>query len=106
MAVLPKGFLMLTVLMVCKCNGSSWYGDVQGVHPSFDIEVPSTMGIRPADQQQPVEETTLQTTVHTSSQSDKRYKVATVEFHRVETPFLIGIWIFFASLAKIGNFIY
>ncbi|XP_075224008.1 na[+]/H[+] hydrogen exchanger 2 isoform X2 [Lycorma delicatula] len=30
------------------------------------------------------------------------YKVFDVEFKRVETPFIIGIWIFFASLAKIG----
>ncbi|XP_011647722.1 Na(+)/H(+) exchanger protein 2 isoform X2 [Pogonomyrmex barbatus] len=30
------------------------------------------------------------------------YHVITVEFSRVETPFLIGIWIFFASIAKIG----
>ncbi|XP_073946997.1 na[+]/H[+] hydrogen exchanger 2 isoform X3 [Choristoneura fumiferana] len=28
--------------------------------------------------------------------------IAAFEFHRVETPFLIGLWIFFASLAKIG----
>ncbi|GBP40076.1 hypothetical protein EVAR_33649_1 [Eumeta japonica] len=27
--------------------------------------------------------------------------VAAFEFHRVETPFLIGLWIFFASIAKI-----
>ncbi|XP_044580907.1 probable Na(+)/H(+) antiporter nhx-9 isoform X5 [Cotesia glomerata] len=32
----------------------------------------------------------------------REYKVFSVEFHRVETPFIIGIWIFFASLAKIG----
>ncbi|OXU31040.1 hypothetical protein TSAR_004741 [Trichomalopsis sarcophagae] len=32
----------------------------------------------------------------------KEYKIFTIEFHRVETPFIIGIWIFFASLAKIG----
>ena len=31
------------------------------------------------------------------------YKVISVEFHRVETPFVIGIWIFFASIAKIGR---
>ncbi|XP_060818789.1 sodium/hydrogen exchanger 3 isoform X1 [Bombus pascuorum] len=31
-----------------------------------------------------------------------KYKIISVEFHRVETPFVIGIWIFFASLAKIG----
>ncbi|XP_072754359.1 probable Na(+)/H(+) antiporter nhx-3 isoform X2 [Anoplolepis gracilipes] len=30
------------------------------------------------------------------------YHIISVEFHRVETPFVIGIWIFFASLAKIG----
>ncbi|KAG7200405.1 hypothetical protein KM043_017860 [Ampulex compressa] len=30
------------------------------------------------------------------------YKIVSVEFHRVETPFVIGIWIFFASIAKIG----
>ncbi|XP_012229515.1 sodium/hydrogen exchanger 3 isoform X2 [Linepithema humile] len=30
------------------------------------------------------------------------YHIISVEFPRVETPFLIGIWIFFASLAKIG----
>ncbi|XP_053593864.1 probable Na(+)/H(+) antiporter nhx-9 isoform X4 [Microplitis demolitor] len=35
-------------------------------------------------------------------QKRTEYKVFSVEFHRVETPFIIGIWIFFASLAKIG----
>ncbi|XP_036140482.1 probable Na(+)/H(+) antiporter nhx-9 isoform X2 [Monomorium pharaonis] len=30
------------------------------------------------------------------------YRIINVEFTRVETPFLIGIWIFFASIAKIG----
>ncbi|KAL0270823.1 UNVERIFIED_CONTAM: hypothetical protein PYX00_008108 [Menopon gallinae] len=32
----------------------------------------------------------------------KRYDVVTVEFQRVETPFVIGVWIFCASIAKIG----
>lgn len=31
------------------------------------------------------------------------YNIISVEFHRVETPFVIGIWIFFASIAKIGR---
>jgi len=31
------------------------------------------------------------------------YHIITVEFPRVETPFVIGIWIFFASIAKIGE---
>lgn len=33
----------------------------------------------------------------------RQYDIITVEFHRVETPFVIGIWIFFASIAKIGT---
>ncbi|XP_066250876.1 Na(+)/H(+) exchanger protein 2 isoform X6 [Euwallacea similis] len=32
----------------------------------------------------------------------ERYKVITVSFPRVETPFIIALWIFCASLAKIG----
>ncbi|XP_076357886.1 putative Na(+)/H(+) antiporter nhx-9 [Tachypleus tridentatus] len=31
-----------------------------------------------------------------------RYHVATVDFHHVSTPFIIGLWIFVAGLAKIG----
>lgn len=42
-----------------------------------------------------------------SSSSDgsqkPEYRIVSVEFTRVETPFLIGIWIFFASIAKIGK---
>ncbi|KAK2586919.1 hypothetical protein KPH14_009850 [Odynerus spinipes] len=33
---------------------------------------------------------------------EAEYHIMSVEFHRVETPFVIGIWIFFASIAKIG----
>uniref|UniRef100_A0A1L8DUV4 Sodium/hydrogen exchanger n=2 Tax=Nyssomyia neivai TaxID=330878 RepID=A0A1L8DUV4_9DIPT len=36
------------------------------------------------------------------SQHPERYPVTTVEFSRVETPFIIGIWILSASIAKIG----
>ncbi|XP_046994342.1 sodium/hydrogen exchanger 3 [Schistocerca americana] len=32
----------------------------------------------------------------------KRYAVSTVEFERVQTPFIIGLWIFSASVAKIA----
>ncbi|XP_029175073.1 probable Na(+)/H(+) antiporter nhx-3 isoform X2 [Nylanderia fulva] len=42
-------------------------------------------------------------TKHDVEQKPKpEYRIITVEFPRVETPFVIGIWIFFASLAKIG----
>lgn len=33
----------------------------------------------------------------------KRYRVAAIEFARVETPFIIALWILCASLAKIGE---
>lgn len=33
----------------------------------------------------------------------ERYKIMSFDFGRVETPFLIGLWIFCASLAKIGR---
>lgn len=35
--------------------------------------------------------------------TEVEYHIMSVEFHRVETPFVIGIWIFFASIAKIGK---
>ncbi|XP_015175172.1 PREDICTED: sodium/hydrogen exchanger 3 isoform X4 [Polistes dominula] len=34
--------------------------------------------------------------------TEVEYHIMSVEFPRVETPFVIGIWIFFASIAKIG----
>ncbi|XP_063382393.1 sodium/hydrogen exchanger 3 isoform X2 [Cydia fagiglandana] len=37
-----------------------------------------------------------------SAKKERTFVIAAFEFHRVETPFLIGLWIFFASLAKIG----
>lgn len=43
--------------------------------------------------------------IATSSPSPKEYAIFSVEFHRVETPFVIGLWIFFASLAKIGEWV-
>lgn len=42
-------------------------------------------------------------TEHSGSGDTKRYPVAPVEFDRVKTPFIIGVWIFCASLAKIGE---
>ena len=33
-----------------------------------------------------------------------RYQVASIEFERVKIPLIIGLWIFFASLAKIGTY--
>lgn len=36
--------------------------------------------------------------------SVRRYKIVDVEFHRVETPVLIAMWIFCASVAKICEY--
>lgn len=52
-------------------------------------------------QKQPQTTTDLPTAV--TEKKERTYVIAAFEFHRVETPFLIGLWIFFASLAKIGN---
>lgn len=38
----------------------------------------------------------------TAKKETQRYQVASVSFARVEVPFIIGLWIFCASLAKIG----
>lgn len=40
---------------------------------------------------------------HDDNSPKPEYHIISVEFPRVETPFLIGIWIFFASIAKIGK---
>ncbi|KAL5279241.1 SLC9A1 family protein [Megaselia abdita] len=37
-----------------------------------------------------------------SSDEPERYPLAQVEFDRVKTPFIIGVWILLASIAKIG----
>lgn len=37
-----------------------------------------------------------------SSHEVGSYPIAEVEFERVQTPFIIGIWILSASIAKIG----
>lgn len=39
----------------------------------------------------------------TAKKETQRYQVASVSFARVEVPFIIGLWIFCASLAKIGK---
>lgn len=38
-----------------------------------------------------------------SDAEPERYPLAQVEFDRVKTPFIIGVWILLASIAKIGK---
>ncbi|XP_052741735.1 sodium/hydrogen exchanger 3 isoform X5 [Bicyclus anynana] len=46
--------------------------------------------------------TTTEAVTTAKPKKERTFVIAAVEFHRVETPFLIGVWIFFASIAKIG----
>ncbi|XP_050351493.1 sodium/hydrogen exchanger 3 isoform X3 [Nymphalis io] len=59
-------------------------------------------GEPPGTQLRQQQETTTETTTTVKPKKERTLVIAAVEFHRVETPFLIGVWIFFASLAKIG----
>lgn len=40
---------------------------------------------------------------HGEGHAVEGYPLAKVDFARVETPFIIGVWILFASIAKIGK---
>ncbi|XP_045450869.1 sodium/hydrogen exchanger 3 [Melitaea cinxia] len=59
-------------------------------------------GEPPGTQLRHQQETTVETTTTAKPKKERTFVIAAVEFHRVETPFLIGLWIFFASIAKIG----
>ncbi|CAH2039478.1 unnamed protein product, partial [Iphiclides podalirius] len=59
-------------------------------------------GDSPGTQLQQKQETTTETPTTVKPKKERTIVIAAVEFHRVETPFLIGLWIFFASIAKIG----
>lgn len=41
---------------------------------------------------------------HGDGHAVERFPVSQIDFVRVETPFIIGVWILFASIAKIGEF--
>ncbi|XP_045536148.1 sodium/hydrogen exchanger 3 isoform X4 [Papilio machaon] len=59
-------------------------------------------GDPPGTQLRQKQETTTQLPTTVKPKKERSIVIAAVEFHRVETPFLIGLWIFFASIAKIG----
>ncbi|CAG4962584.1 unnamed protein product [Colias eurytheme] len=60
-------------------------------------------GEPPGTQLQQKQDTTTELPVTQEPKKESTLVIAAFEFHRVETPFLIGVWIFFASLAKIGQ---
>lgn len=57
----------------------------------------------PGTQLRQQQDSTTVDPVTEAPKSQRKFKIASVEFYRVETPFLIGVWIFFASIAKIGK---
>ncbi|XP_013172576.1 PREDICTED: sodium/hydrogen exchanger 3 isoform X1 [Papilio xuthus] len=59
-------------------------------------------GDPPGTQLRQKQETTSELPTTVKPKKERSIVIAAVEFHRVETPFLIGLWIFFASIAKIG----
>ncbi|XP_045766690.1 sodium/hydrogen exchanger 3 isoform X3 [Maniola jurtina] len=59
-------------------------------------------GQPPGTQLRQQQVTTTEAVTTVKPKKERTFVIAAVEFHRVETPFLIGVWIFFASLAKIG----
>ncbi|KPJ07272.1 Sodium/hydrogen exchanger 3 [Papilio machaon] len=59
-------------------------------------------GDPPGTQLRQKQDTTTQLPTTVKPKKERSIVIAAVEFHRVETPFLIGLWIFFASIAKIG----
>ncbi|CAH2981412.1 unnamed protein product [Chilo suppressalis] len=82
-------------------DGSSTYpglgfGPMGPVAPLPD----EPLGTQMRQNQETTTDADLQATAKTKK--ERTFVIAAFEFHRVETPFLIGLWIFFASLAKIG----
>lgn len=69
---------------------NSLYAAVSTLPPPPKPNTESTIGI-----------VTASTTI--KPKEIERYPVISVSFSRVETPFIIGLWIFCASLAKIGE---
>lgn len=95
--------LLLALLPLFLTGGSvSAYprGDGDVLNP-LDDEMPLTMSI-------PVEADSTDPPSTETPEPIEHYQVLKVEFTRVETPFIIGIWIVCASLAKIGelSFVY
>lgn len=68
--------------------------------PAEPVSYPkSSSPLSPTSSSPPTQGTSTQR----QGNKDKRYHVWSVEFKRVETPFMIGLWIFCSSIAKIGE---
>ncbi|KAG8240983.1 hypothetical protein J6590_097287 [Homalodisca vitripennis] len=90
-----RGAMLVLLVLIIWAGSAAGLGDGDALNPTDYEDVPATMSIPPV----PV----LQETP-APPQDTKHFQVAGVEFHRVETPFIIGVWIVCASLAKIGGY--
>uniref|UniRef100_A0A0K8SAE3 Sodium/hydrogen exchanger n=2 Tax=Lygus hesperus TaxID=30085 RepID=A0A0K8SAE3_LYGHE len=102
----PAGWLPLLLLA-----GAAWASaSSEFLHPGLSESLPLTTTSAP-DYDSPSSEMSSSSTSSPSTGSVaggsahhpiKHMEVMTIEFARVETPFMIGLWIFCSSLAKIG----
>ncbi|XP_066909303.1 sodium/hydrogen exchanger 3 isoform X3 [Halyomorpha halys] len=82
--------------VVCLLFGLLGWGRAEFLNPGLD-DVPAV----PTTETEPAG-TEPASTTQGPVQKVKQYHVWAVEFARVETPFMIGLWIFCSSIAKIG----
>ncbi|KAG8277348.1 hypothetical protein J6590_043713 [Homalodisca vitripennis] len=90
-----RGAMLVLLVLILWAGSAAGLGDGDALNPTDYEDVPATMSIPPV----PVPQETP-----APPQATKHFQVAGVEFHRVETPFIIGVWIVCASLAKIGGY--
>ncbi|XP_067624019.1 uncharacterized protein Nhe2 isoform X17 [Eurosta solidaginis] len=89
-----------------RLTGSSSSGDGNKIAPQTNAIAP----VEPTPSDKPKEVDTHRPPIMISAHDDddpyahrpERYPLSQVDFDRVKTPFIIGIWILSASIAKIG----
>uniref|UniRef100_A0A1B6KGN5 Sodium/hydrogen exchanger n=1 Tax=Graphocephala atropunctata TaxID=36148 RepID=A0A1B6KGN5_9HEMI len=91
---------MVALILLLWVVAAAGLGDGDALNPpDYDDTMPVTMSIPvPVPAGTPASPPAN----HEGTKGTKRFNVAGVEFSRVETPFIIGVWIVCASLAKIG----
>lgn len=114
------GPALLLVLWVASCAAKPPNHAADALmHPQPDPEnVPRDIGVLLQGGLTPGPPRTVETASTTAESSStqgapqmvedkpvERYSIMTISFYRVEMPFIIGMWIFCASLAKIGRFV-
>ena len=88
---------------ICRCSRNPLYNQTKTKKkpnkPLSPQAIPTTK--LPASEVQTLSDNTAKS--EKSGEEVHRYPLAQVEFSRVQVPFIIGVWILFASIAKIGK---